>query len=334
MKLIRFFLKLTFYIILLIIFSSVFVYVYPKKTMKFFTDKFSPSIKYNFDNIFFCKNGVAINNSSVFYENMPGTTVELNHISVLLNPVTNKFANFDINIDGGKFISDLNYRDQSIRVAEKNINKNKSKINNNNSIDFKINVTITNFYLSAKKIKLEDLSGTVIISSNEITAILSGKNFFDGKTFLTFKKKNKKLSFEIELKSLDANEFCNVFALKKNYLTGNFSGFIKTVINDGNIESLTGKLQSDGSGKLYFSEAEKYIGAMQEGMNKELIMIMVKQLKNYDYLNCEVDFSYILKEKSTLIVFDFDGEISDYRFPIYYHATWLDALKLISNFNY
>ncbi len=293
-------------------------------------DKFCPSVNYNFDNIFFSRNGVAIDNLTVIYESMPGTTVKVNHISVLLNPCKNNFANFDVNIDGGSFISDLSYDDKQKKTDSVKQNPKPKK----DPGVFNINVNITNFHLFAKKIKLKNLSGTASISGNEISAKFSGENFFNGKTVLIFKQKNNKLSFEIDLSSLDADEFCNVFDLKKNHLTGKFSGSLKTVIDDGNVESLVGKLYSDGKGKLFFSEAEKYVGTMDEGMNKELIMIMVDQLKNYDYINCDVDFSYIPKEKSTIVVFDFDGEISNYKFPIYYHATWIDALKFISKFNY
>ena len=325
-KLIRFFLKLIFYVLLLILITSVFVYIYPKKTARLITDKFCPSVNYNFDNIFFGRNGMAIDNLTVIYESMPGTTVKVNHISVLLNPCENNFMNFDVNINGGSFISDLSYDDKQKKTDSVKQNPKTKK----DSVAFNININITNFYLYAKKIKLENLSGTANVSGNEISAKFLGENFFNGKTVLTFKQKNNKLSFGIDLSSLDAGEFCNVFDLKKNYLTGKFSGNLKTVIDDGNVESLVGKLYSDANGKLFFSEAEKYVGTMEEGMNKELIMIMVDQLKNYDYINCDVDFSYIPKEKSTIVVFDFDGDISDYKFPIYYHATWMDALKFIS----
>jgi len=273
---------------------------------------------------------LALDNLTIIYESMPGTTVKVNHISVLLNPRENNFANFDVNIDGGSFISDLNFEEESKKTVR---NNQKPKPPKDQKI-FNINVNITNFYVFAKKIKIENLNGTANISDKEISAKFSGENFFNGKTTLVFKQKNKKISFEIDLSSFDANEFCNIFDLKKNHLTGSFSGSLKTVLDDGNVESLVGKLYSDGKGKLFFSEAEKYVGTMDEGMNKELIMIMVDQLKNYDYINCDVDFSYIPKDKNTIVVFDFDGEISNYKFPIYYHATWMDALKFISEINY
>ncbi len=327
LKFIKFIIKTIFIAIILFLIAVVLLFQFPKKTAQFFTDNFCPSIKYNFDNIFFSRNGVAIDNLIVVYKTMPGTTIEVTRISILLNPCENNFANFDVNIDGGKFVSDLKFSKKSKRNAKANPKAKTKK----SLINFNINVT--NFYACAKKVEIENLSGVANISSNEITAKISGENFFNGKTFFTFKLKNDKLLFEVEVNSLDADEFCNVFDLNKNHLTGNFSGTLKTVVDNGNVESLVGKLYSDSKGKLFFSDAEKYVGTMQEGMNKELIKIMIDQLKNYDYESCEVIFSYIPKEKSTIITFDFDGEVSDYKFPIYYHATWIDALKFISAFN-
>ena len=330
LKFIKFIIKTIFIAIILFLIALVLLLQFPKKTARIITDKFCPSVNYNFDNIFFSRNGVALDNLTIIYESMPGSTVKVNHISVLLNPRENNFANIDVNIDGGSFISDLNFEEESKKTVRNNQKPKHPKAKKN----FKINVNITNFYVFAKKIKIENISGTSKVSRDEISAKFLGENFFNSKTTLIFKQKNKKISFEIDLSSLDAGEFCNMFDLKKNHLTGSFSGVLKSVIDDGNVESLVGKLYSDGTGKLFFSEAEKYVGTMDEGMNKQLIKIMVAQLKNYNYINCDVDFSYIPKEKSTVVVFDFDGEISNYKFPIYYHATWMDALEFISKINY
>jgi|GEM_PF-2832007 len=293
--------------------------------MQFLSDNFYPSIKYNFEDIYFGKRGVAVDNLTVTYDSMPGTTVEVNRLSFIFSPKENSLANFDVFINGGKLISDLNYVKKNIPTIKKTKDK-------KDLTDFCFNIKITNFYIQVKNIFIENASGNAAVSRNEMSAKLSGENFFDGSSFLTFNRKNDKYSLELGFDLLDAAKFCKVFKLNKNRMTGKFTGNIKTVFVKGNVESLKGKLYSEGKGKLFFSEAEKYVAAMDNDINKVLIQNITDQLKNYNYLSCDVLLNYIPKKTNTIITFDFDGEVSDYKFPIYYHATWLDAIKFISSF--
>jgi hypothetical protein len=61
---------------------------------------------------------------------------------------------------------------------------------------------------------------------------------------------------------------------------------------------------------------------------------MTDRLKKYPYQVCHVDLDYDRSKKTTYITFGFYSEHdnSSYLFPIELHMSWLDAMKLLRQF--
>jgi hypothetical protein len=182
------------------------------------------------------------------------------------------------------------------------------------------------------------------ILSNDVYLVGSELYAFGGRVRSTGRLARKKVKgkeawrfrydLDMVMTNLDAGSICDTLNLYKNRLEGRFHGRISTYIFSRWVKKLNGTLDSDGKGIFYFPESEKYVKSMDAGMQKQMVTIMTERLKKYPYQVCHIDLDYDRLEKTTYITFGFysDYDNSSYLFPVAIHMSWLDALKLMKQF--
>ncbi|NLF38855.1 hypothetical protein GX586_05380 [bacterium] len=131
---------------------------------------------------------------------------------------------------------------------------------------------------------------------------------------------------------LDAGEFCRVFSLRKNHLTGMFEGSITAAGSGTHVSRFDGRLDSVSTGLFYFTEAEKFVEDWGEGLQREIINIMLQRLKQFPYNTCGIQLSYDTEARETLMRLEVTGETDHYVFPVIFHGTWIQALIAASQF--
>ena len=191
--------------------------------------------------------------------------------------------------------------------------------------------------ININKAEINDIKFKARLQSGEIKLDDAAVNIFDGKADFTtgisrikVKGKNKwrfKYDVTMNVTNINALDFCNAFNLKKNKLSGNFSGWVSTMVFGKSVMKLDGKLWSDNPGILYFPEAEKYIAGMKESMQKQIFDIMVERLKVYPYDVSVIYLKYDLSKKMTEVDFQVKG-IDVYKFKLFYNRSWIDAINL------
>ena len=197
---------------------------------------------------------------------------------------------------------------------------------------------------SCTDIPVTNITVQARIISNAVYLVGSQLHAFGGRVRSTGRLARKKVKgkqawrfrydIDIAMTNLDAGSVCDTFNLYDNRLEGRFHGRITTYVYNRWVKKLSGTLDSDGNGTFYFPESEKYVKSMDAGMQKQMVTIMTERLKNYPYQICHIDLDYDRLAKTTSFTFGFysDYDNSSYIFPVVIHMSWLDALKLLRQF--
>jgi len=111
-----------------------------------------------------------------------------------------------------------------------------------------------------------------------------------------------------------------------------FEGSITAAGSGTHVSRFDGRLDSVSTGLFYFTEAEKFVEDWGEGLQREIINIMLQRLKQFPYNTCGIQLSYDTEARETLMRLEVTGETDHYVFPVIFHGTWIQALIAASQF--
>ena len=180
-------------------------------------------------------------------------------------------------------------------------------------------------------------------ASNSLYAVVRDVELFggslDARGDLTRRKvKGRSLwrylyDLDAEIRDLNAAVVCDAFKLKRNRITGRFSGVLRTSGADLATRTLRGELHSDEPGLLFAADAEKVaVEFSSDAINRQVVNQMLARLERFRYDTCRIDLDYAPVENMTTVTLTVSNELDRISFPLHYSGTWVDAI--IRNLEY